>query len=167
MMKLRLKLEGFNEYAKKLQAAGPKARLRFKRAVVISMLALHKNIIARVKDGDKNGRLYEYFYKLSATGNLFPTEKRGIPHRASAPGEAPANDQGNLWSSIVPVSDADGMGGTVVCNAKYGPWLEYGTHGHNGKHPIAPRPFFNPAFEEEKPTVLRRFEEALEIDPSE
>ena len=65
-------------------------------------------------------------------------------HQASAPGEMPAIDPGNLANSIT--SEYDGPTGAVVyTNVGYAPDLEYGT-----VHMEA-RPFFTPAAEEVRP----------------
>jgi HK97 gp10 family phage protein len=65
-------------------------------------------------------------------------------HRASAPGEAPAIDTGNLRGSI----SADMTGDTtamVSVNAEHGIYLEYGTR------KMAKRPCIRPAVEAERP----------------
>ncbi len=64
----------------------------------------------------------------------------GIEHRASAPGEAPAIDTGNLVNSIA--TELTGPASAVVfTNVEYAPYLEFGTKD------IAPRPFLQPAVE--------------------
>jgi HK97 gp10 family phage protein len=75
--------------------------------------------------GPKSGRLY----KVSRTGKL---------HRASAPGQAPAIDTGNLVNSIQheQVGSEDAR---VFTHVEYAPYLEFGTAR------MAPRPFMTPA----------------------
>ena len=77
-----------------------------------------------VRSGAKNGIVYEK-YKPRRT------------HRASAPGEAPANDTGALIETITQQPTQGGwlVGSTI----KYSKWLEFGTQS------MAERPFFRPA----------------------
>ncbi len=63
-------------------------------------------------------------------------------HQASAPGEAPAIDTGQLADSIQ--TDVSGTSGMVYTNSEHGPYMELGTHD------IGPRPFFAPAAEAER-----------------
>ncbi|MFH0980642.1 MAG: hypothetical protein V2A79_03775 [Planctomycetota bacterium] len=63
-------------------------------------------------------------------------------HQASAPGEAPAIDTGQLADSIQ--TEVSGSKGMVYTNSEHGPHMEWGTHD------ISPRPFFAPAAEAER-----------------
>jgi phage gpG-like protein len=93
------------------------------------------DIEARAKSsmaGAKSGRVYPH--------------KGGKMHQASAPGEAPAIDTGNLVNSIqVQVS---GFTGIVYTNTEYAPVLEF------GGAKMAARPFFTPAATEAWPDFL-------------
>lgn len=85
------------------------------------------DIEARTKalmSGPKSGAFYE--------------RPQGKMHQASAPGEAPAIDTGNLINSIQ-TQMVSTYKGVVFTNAEYAPVLELG-----GAH-IAARPFFTPA----------------------
>lgn len=102
------------------------AELRAKAAVLVQVTAFEIQADAMESmTGGRSGRWY---------GN----------HRASAPGEPPAIDQGLLANTIgvssVPGVDND-LAAMVVANADYAPHLEFGTSR------MAPRPFFRPAFE--------------------
>lgn len=79
------------------------------------------------------------------TGNV---DSRG--HQASAPGEAPAIDDGTLAGSVQAYMETDTKGGIGV-SAEHGPHLEYGTSN------MAPRPFMVPAAE----SVRREFLKSL------
>lgn len=107
-----------------------------------------KQAVAR---GPKTGRVYEYRYKTNrATGGIFPSEKRGTPHQASAPGEAPATDTGRLLNSIVSDavrSEKFGVVGFVDARTDYATYLEYGTR------KMAARPFMLPAFERNRARI--------------
>lgn len=71
------------------------------------------------------------------TGLIYTT--RGRTHQASAPGEPPANELGNLANSITLRIDAARMVVFVNAGAKYGAALEYGTR------KMSPRPYLRPA----------------------
>ncbi len=71
-------------------------------------------------------------------------------HQASAPGEAPAIDDGILAGSTQPFMETDTKGGVGV-GAEYASDLEHGTS------KMEPRPFMVPAAEAER----RKFEESL------
>ena len=68
-------------------------------------------------------------------------------HRASAPGEAPATDTGNLANSIYARMTGKAEG-EVGSTAEYAPVLEFG-----GAH-VAPRPALRPAVQAEWPDFL-------------
>lgn len=63
-----------------------------------------------------------------------------VEHQASAPGEPPATDTGNLLNSIQSdISDASRLEVYVEAQAEYAGALEFGTF------KMAPRPFLRPA----------------------
>ena len=68
-------------------------------------------------------------------------------HRASAPGQAPASDTGNLVSKII-VKQKDANVTNVESNANYSAYLEYGTS------KMEARPFMLPAFEKSKKPII-------------
>lgn len=86
--------------------------------------------------GPKRGRAYK---------------RKGVVHIASAPGEAPAIDTGNLANSIQ-ARMVDDLTGEVDVAADYGPALEFG-----GKN--AARPFMQPAADAVQPG----FDKACEV----
>ena len=104
-------------------------------AMSILLLARHSMM------GPKHGKVYQ---------------KAGRVHQASAPGEAPAIDLGNLLNSLnaVPVTD---LTWRVTVGAEYGLPLESGTV--NGK--IAPRPFLRPAVAQMKDAFFRAIREVI------
>lgn len=73
-------------------------------------------------------------------------------HQASAPGEAPAIDTGNLVNSIQVEFQNNYETGIVYTNAEYAEALEYG-----GAH-VAARPFMEPAAQK----ILPAFRSAME-----
>ena len=68
-------------------------------------------------------------------------------HRASAPGQAPASDTGNLVSKIIVKQKTRNIT-NVESNANYSAFLEYGTS------KMEARPFMLPAFEKSKKPIL-------------
>jgi HK97 gp10 family phage protein len=77
-----------------------------------------------ILETDKTGRTYV---------------RRGVEHQASAPGEPPASDRGQLVNSIRTEHDSVLLVGRVVVDAEHGKYLEYGTQ------TMEPRPFMRPA----------------------
>lgn len=77
-------------------------------------------------------------------------------HRASAPGEAPATDSGNLARNIGIEVDVDRKEASVISRAAYSAALEFGTN--DGK--LLPRPFMQPSFSENLPEIKELFKEA-------
>ena len=85
----------------------------------------------------------------SRSGRMYGT------HQASAPGEAPAVDTGNLKNSIRAMPDGDGTRvWRVSVGAEYGAGLEFGTA------KIAARPFMRPSAEETRKKIIEVFKEA-------
>ena len=72
-------------------------------------------------------------------------------HTASAAGNPPNSDTGYLAANIHMVLDADGLGGSVESRADYSQDLEFGTS------KMQARPFLQPALEENKPKIRRKF----------
>lgn len=91
--------------------------------------------------GTKSGRTYT----RTSTGKGGRVSTR--THRASAPGEAPANDLGILANSIRARS-AGRLTWRVAAGARYAAALELGTRR------IAPRPFLAPALESVRASFL-------------
>lgn len=108
---------------------------------------------ASIASGPKTGRIYTTRFMTSrATGRIFPTEQR-VPHQASAPGEAPATDEGKLVGSIF--GGARGLVAWVEVRSHYGRWLEFGTRR------IQPRPFLIPAVERNRARIVAMVQAAL------
>jgi len=79
-------------------------------------------------------------------------------HQASAAGEAPATDTGFLVGSITfkkpDVNEATGeVVGRVIASAPYAAHLEFGTSN------IAPRPYMQPALEQNRSKIRKIFRE--------
>ncbi len=139
----------------------PKA---IKRALFASGEAIRERAIEKIQRDAKTGVTYTHHLLMNKkTGNLFPARKRSKPHRASAPGEAPASDTGRLVNSIIVTRKKNGDlvliragGGSVF----YVVLLEFGTMLSGGRE-IRPRPFMRPAFEETLPGIKKAIRKAL------
>ncbi len=92
-----------------------------------------------IQTGDKTGHIYK---------------REGKDHQASAPGEAPATDTGNLAGSIQ-ATPVDELTWDVGTNVEYAPVLEMG-----GVHMQA-RPFLAPAVEAEREALEEACAKAL------
>ena len=90
--------------------------------------------IRSIQSGPKSGRTYEKYNPRRT-------------HKASAPGQAPASDTGNLVSQIMSV--ADGKNTLVESRAEYSKFLEFGTS------KMLPRPFLFPASEKSTKKIVQ------------
>lgn len=75
--------------------------------------------------------------------------RKGKPHQASAPGEAPANWTGKLIKSSRVVRDWKTLSASAQWRADYSLHLEYGTE------KMEPRPFIRPATIALKKTITK------------
>ena len=90
--------------------------------------------IRSIQTGPKSARTYEKYNPRRT-------------HKASAPGQAPASDTGNLVSQIMSV--ADGKNTLVESRAEYSKFLEFGTS------KMLPRPFLFPASEKSTKKIVQ------------
>lgn len=131
---MKVNVSSLSKWKKNLKRVEEATRKNQRRAILTGAYMIHKDAIESIKKGPKSGRTY-------ARGNK--------DHVASAPGEAPATDTGELVSKIV-VRVVDG--GDIVdvaSRAKYSFALELGTA--DGR--IKPRPFLFPAFQKNIPKI--------------
>lgn len=106
---------------------------------------IHRTAVESIMGGPKTGRTY------------LKGKNRDIPHVASAPGEPPATDTGNLASSILIAADEANDTYYVYVSNKarsklgyaYGVALEFGSEGGQ----LKPRPFMRPAFLKHKEAI--------------
>ena len=135
------KITGMKELAKMLRDLKPALAPEVRKAITRGTLAVHAEAVKRVQRGPASGRVYV---------------RRGIVHRASAPGQAPATDTGRLVASIVPVIDSDGFGGRVQARVLYAKFLEFGTQ------KMAARPFMVPSLEAKRDAIVKMLTRAAE-----
>lgn len=109
-----------------------------------------RSTAARAKDSIRSG---------AKSGNVYFRKNPDRYVQASAPGEAPANDLGNLADSITfQLFGTREKLGSVSVLAFYAADLEFGTS------KIAPRPFLTPAFYEALAAAQGRFSTEFEAN---
>ena len=88
-------------------------------------------------------------------GRSYP-RKSGPPHTASAPGDPPATDTGELKNNITMdvIRRGKTVVGQIISGANYSEHLEFGTVN------MEARPFLAPALKNNKRHILRKFKNA-------
>lgn len=97
------------------------------------------------------------------TGRIYKRSQSGPPHIASAPGEAPAPDNGTLLRSIAhdgPTWDGWDVAGNIGTALEYARILEMGGIAGNGAR-ILPRPYFEPTILASEAAVEEILERSL------
>jgi HK97 gp10 family phage protein len=116
-----------------------------RREVMKSLVTVANNIrTTAVKKINKQGQ-----------GILYGKGRKA--HRASAPGDPPSKDTGNLQSSINVTKDEKTLSAKVTVGANYGMELEFGTR------KMAARPFMRPSIEENKADLPAGFRLAFTV----
>ena len=126
-----------------------------KERMTDACVAVRLNAINSMKE-PKTGRVYDTYFYIGAKGKLYKIGKRWKPHQASAPGEPPAIDSGELAQSINFQVKDNGAVGEVGSDKKHGLYMEYGTS------KIKPRPWLKPAFENSKDKITEIFTKPME-----
>ena len=125
-------MSNFNQKLGKLAKSGSIALIK---ALNKSAIMVQGDAIKLLQKGSRSGETYK---------------SHGRQHVASAAGEPPKTDTGNLASNIN-VDHAQKSGGSIVAkvvsNAAYSNYLE------NGTRFIEPRPFLAPALEKNKEKI--------------
>ncbi|UEM08067.1 HK97 gp10 family phage protein (plasmid) [Skermanella rosea] len=106
-------------------------------------LMIEGNAKQKIMAGGKSGRTYK---------------RRSVTHRASAPGEAPANDTGRLVNSIK--VEAQPSRKRVLVKAGSGA-VEYAALLEFGTSKMEERPFFRPALKEERGNIEKRLKQGV------
>lgn len=122
-----------------LRLYGDKAERNLEKAIEATALSINRDVKDSIQRGQKTGTIYN---------------RRGIQHRASAPGEAPATDTGTLVSSIYYEKD-NPLSATVGSRLAYAYFLEFGTFN------IAERPSWLPATEQNRAKFDKLVEEGM------
>lgn len=183
MTKIRAKVIGGKRLENKLAGVAKSAQKVVAKAVAVGAVQVTTEIKRSIQSGPKTGKTYrrgsiggrvvgfrvKFIEGRAIKGSSI---KRGIKgfsfHRASAPGEPPATDTGNLVRSISHKFERDRLKATIgvhdLTNVKYARALEFGfqekdSRGRQGN--LLPRPYIFPAFERMKPKVKERIRKAM------
>lgn len=143
-MSAGVKIEGLEELLAAFTQLGSSAAKEGAKATAAMGEKVRGDAVKSIQRGEKTGRVYE----RAAGNNLSPI------HQASAAGEAPATDTGNLVSSSKVVTS--GLSGMVKFTADYAYWLEFGTR------LLEPRPFLQPALDSNTGYYIDRLQRGLD-----
>jgi len=140
MTTVSIEMQGLNALVKELQTISGGAEGVVED--VISDLAADTQVeaVLAIQDPGKTGRIY-------TRGN--------VSHQASAPGQAPASDTGNLMGSVAVDFEGE-LTAYVGTHVVYGKHLEFGTSR------MLPRPWLLPSFEKAKIGVSAKLKEDIE-----
>ena len=133
-MQVSIKVKGLEEATKALKSLEKDLEQPFREVIAGGAQLIRGEAIKSIQTGPKTGRIYEKYNPRRT-------------HRASAPGQAPASDTGNLVSNIMVERESENIV-NVVSKAFYSMFLEFGTS------KILPRPFMFPASEKAFPKIV-------------
>jgi phage gpG-like protein len=142
MTSVKLEVVGLNELVGALEEYGERARKEIADVVELTALDVEADAKKSINRGTKSGRTYEKF-------------KPRRTHRASAPGEAPAGDTGELARRITAEKERE-LQWSVGTDLPYGRLLEFGTM------KILERPWLRPAIEKNRALFRKRIVVAIE-----
>jgi len=132
-MQINLKVSNIKKVLSQLKNLDKQLEPDFQEIVKGGAQLIRGEAVKSIQSGAKSGIVYEKYNPRRT-------------HRASAPGQAPASDTGNLVSKIkVRQKNKDTV--EVESGANYSAFLEYGTS------KMQPRPFMLPAFEKSKKPI--------------
>ena len=133
-MDIKFKVTNLKKVLSQLNRLGKDMEQPFQEVVKGGGQLIRGEAIKSIQSGAKSGIMYQKYN---------PRRE----HRASAPGQSPASDTGNLVSKII-VKQKSADVTNVESNANYSAFLEYGTS------KMEARPFMFPAFEKSKKPIL-------------
>lgn len=135
---MAIEVKGGNKLAKQLDKLPDAVLAGVQKQIIKGATMIQASAVESIQRGPKTGVVYD--------------KGKGISHQASAPGEAPASDTGNLARRIEIELSADKLRADIgVTNLLFTPYarrLELGDKGSakKGKAFIRPRPFMRPAY---------------------
>ena len=133
-MNIKFKVSNLKKVLSQLDKLEKDMEIPFQQIVKGGGQLIRTEAIKSIQTGAKSGVIYQMYN---------PRRE----HRASAPGQAPASDTGNLVSKIIVRQKSQDVT-SVESNANYSAFLEYGTS------KMQPRPFMLPAFEKSKKPII-------------
>ena len=143
-MDIRINVKNLDKVLKSFKKLEKDLEPDFQEIIKGSAQLIRGEAIKSIQTGAKTGIVYQKYN---------PRRQ----HRASAPGQAPASDTGNLVSKIIVKQKTKNIT-QVESGADYSKYLEYGTS------KMEPRPFLFPAFEKSrKPIVEATFKKVVRV----
>lgn len=166
MSKVSYSLKGAKELTEYLREAPQKVRMAVDDELSDISAEMEGSIALKITHGAKSGATYYRIDNGNGTYSVFANDSEGYvgtfagagkkaTHRASAAGEAPASDTGNLLKSIYS-EKVRNLTYVVGSRADYALHLEYGTM------TMGARPFFRPVVEQEKKEINPRLKAAID-----
>ena len=134
-MDIKINVKNLKKVLSQLDTLNKELEVPFQEVVKGGGQLIRTEAIKSIQTGAKTGIVYEKYNPRRT-------------HRASAPGESPASDTGNLVSKIM-VKQKDKNTTQVESGADYSAFLEYGTS------KMLPRPFLFPAFQKSKDKIVK------------
>lgn len=126
--------------SRKLQQLTVEARAGIGKALAVSVVELDASAKDKIQGGGRSGRIYR---------------RRTVTHQASAPGEFPKTDRGQLVASLFFQVAGDRLSAVFGSKLGYARALEYGTSR------MAPRPWLRPTFRTFEPQARQRIRDAV------
>lgn len=126
MTDVTITLTGLDAALRKIEGAAAKIEAAAQLGLNAIAQQARDAAVMSIMKGPKSGTIYKLY------------DPKRI-HQASAPGQAPAQDQGGLSGSIKASAGPTKLTATLVADAPYAVHLEYGTRN------MAARPFMAPA----------------------
>lgn len=166
---ISLSFSGDRKLAEAIRKLSDASKKRIERAVIKSAFDINNDVKGRIRKGPKSGTLYfrvpgENYMTIRAGSADGPpvafargggAQNLSLMHRASAPGEAPATDTGNLANKIAYKQTGPTSAEITSGDVPYALYLELGTT------KIKPRPAWTPAVEAERPKFRARLEKII------
>ena len=134
-MDIKINIKNLDKVLSQLSRLNKELEKPFQEVVKGGGQLIRAEAVKSIQSGAKSGIVYEKYN---------PRRQ----HRASAPGQAPASDTGNLVSKIR-VKQKNPNTTQVESGADYSAFLEYGTS------KMQPRPFLFPAFEKSRAKITQ------------
>lgn len=142
---VKVTLDGVSKLEQQLMRISNAATKKVSEEVARGALALQNEMRRMVQKGPSTGRVYQ---------------RGSVTHQASAPGEAPASDSGNLASHINHVFQNRFSADVGVFGVPYAHRLEFGGTDKLGRY-IAPRPYLRPSLKKTGPATVARLSVAV------
>lgn len=125
---------------RKLQQLPIDARAGIGKALAVSVVEMDAHAKEKIQGGARGGRVYR---------------RGGVTHQASAPGEFPKTDRGQLVASLFFRVAGNRLSAVFGSKLGYARALEYGTSR------MRARPWLRPTFREKQESAARRIMDAV------